>query len=48
MLVNLSQSFIPLQKIWQKGVDRPVEILMKGAGNILMTGMLTYDGERAE
>ena len=37
MLVNLSQSFIPLQKIRQKGVDRPVEILMKGAGNILMT-----------
>ena len=36
MVVNLSYSFIPLQKILQKGVDRPVENPQKGAGNIKM------------
>ena len=36
MVVNLSYSFIPLQKILQKGVDRPVENPQRGAGNIKM------------
>ena len=31
MVVNLSYSFIPLQKILQKGVDRPVENPRKSA-----------------
>ena len=37
MVVNLSYSFIPLQKILQKGVDRPVENPQKSAKNIKMT-----------
>ena len=36
MVVNLSYSFIPLQKILQKGVDRPVENPQKSAENIKM------------
>ena len=34
MVVNLSYSFIPLQNISQKGVDRSVENLQKRAENI--------------
>ena len=37
MVVNLSYSFIPLQKILQKGVDRLVENPRKGAENFKMT-----------
>ena len=37
MVVNLSYSFIPLQKILQKGVDRPVENPQKSSKNIKMT-----------
>ena len=36
MLVNLSYSYIPLQKISQKGVDRSVENPQKRAENIKM------------
>ena len=36
MVVNLSYSFIPLQKISQKGVDRSVENPQKRAENIKM------------
>ena len=36
MVVNLSYSSIPLQKISQKGVDRSVENPQKGAENIKM------------
>ena len=37
MVINLLYSFIPLQKILQKGVDRPVENPQKSAKNIKMT-----------
>ena len=37
MVVNLSYSFIPLQKILQKGVDHLVENPRKGAENLKMT-----------
>ena len=36
VVVNLSYSFIPLQKILQKGVDRPVENPRKRIQNIKM------------
>ena len=36
MVVNLSCSFIPLQKIWQEGVDRPVESPQKRTKNFKM------------
>ena len=37
MVINLLYSFIPLQKILQKGVDRPVENPQKSSKNIKMT-----------
>ena len=37
MVVNLSYSFIPLQKILQKGVDHLIENPRKGAENFKMT-----------
>ena len=37
MVINLLYSFIPLQKILQKGVDRPVKNPQKSAKNIKMT-----------
>ena len=36
MVVNLSYSFIPFQKVSQKGVDRSVENRQKRAENIEM------------
>ena len=42
MVVNLSYSFIPLQKILQKGVDRPVENPRKRAENIKMAPNVLY------
>ena len=37
MVINLLYSFIPLQKILQKGVDRPVENPQKSSKNMKMT-----------
>ena len=37
MVINLLYSFIPPQKILQKGVDRPVENPQKSANNIKMS-----------
>ena len=37
MVIKLLYSFIPLQKILQKGIDRPVENPQKCAKNIKMT-----------